>query len=277
MNSLNEIFQKYITAQKAGDTSVLISLFRDIIISRNDLAKSQGYSDYVDMSVKKIHQVPETGWLKYQKNNNIFANEYSARVISSENLPHFLSSLSDIGMKFPTDVMNFVANKYPEIDKVKDKISIENSDNKAHFQYSKEKGTYSIFIPETNPNQKISMLIHELAHVISQEKLNHQVEGIYSSEFEAHKIEFDLARDISQNFFHAVVGEYLICLVRTDFQIKMFEKPELDPIDTYTNSFAKYIGRLNEKNQEDFLFDKKITHDPLVDLADAVSIVNLLT
>lgn len=274
MEELKEIFEKFLQAQKTRDIKVLVDLYLKIVISRNTLAVEQGYDNYIDMQVKKIYRIPEANWEKYLANKNTFADNYSARVINES--PHFLSTLLDIGMKYPDDVLDFVAKKYPEIDKVRNKIIIEGSDKGAYFRYSKENDHYSVFIPETNSNQKISMLIHELAHIISQERTDNK-EYVYSMEFEAHKIEFELVGDISKEFLQAVIGEYLMCLVRTEFQVQMFENSDLDPIATYTNSFAKYIGKLNDENQTDFLFDKKITHNPLVDMASAVSLVNLLT
>jgi hypothetical protein len=277
MEEFKEIFDKYLNAQKAGDTKKLSMLYQELVIARNTIAVNQGYANYLDMKIKKINRIPEPHWQKYLAGKYNFADKYSARVINSPYSPHFLSALPYIGMKFPSEVIEYVAKKYSEIDKVRNNITIEGSDKGAYFKYSKENDHYSIFISETNLNQKISMLIHELAHVVSQEKHDHKVEGFYTAELEAHQVELDLAKDISEQFSRAVIGEYLMCLVRTDFQIAMFENPSLNPIDTYENCFAKYIGRLNEKNQTDFLSDRKITHLPLEDLSSAVSLVNLLT
>jgi len=276
MEELKEIFEKFLEAQKTRDIKVLVDLYRKIVISRNALAVEQGYESYIDMQVKKIYRILEVDWKKYLSNKDSFSSKFSPNLDSSSNSPHFLSKLPKINMEYPEGVIDFVAKKYPEISVVRDKITIEKSDKGAYFRYSKDDGTYSIFIPKTNFNQKVSMFIHELAHIISQERTDHQ-EFVYSMEFEAHKIEFELAKDISKEFLQAVIGEYLPCLVRADFQISMFSNLHLDPIETYTNCFAKYIGGLNEKNQTEFLFDKKITHNPFVDMPDAVSLVNLLS
>lgn len=276
MEELKGIFEKYLEAQKTRDIKALVILFKEIVISRNKVAQENGFTDYVDMCVKKTYRIPDQDYQKYFSSKDIFAEKFSPHLESSSSSPHFLSKLPKLSLEYPDGVIDFVAKKYPVIDEVRDKITIERSDTGAYFRYSKEDDHYSVFIPETNSNQKISMLIHELAHIISQERTSHQ-EYIYSMEYEAHKIEFELAKDISNEFLQAVIGEYLICLVRTEFQIAMFTNPSLDPIDTSTHSFAKYIGTLNTENQTDFLFDKKITHNPLVDMTSAVSLVNLLT
>jgi len=277
LEKIKEIFRKYFDAQKRGDIKELVALYRELILSRNSLAVDQGYKDYLDMQIKKINRIPEPHWQKYLANKDAFATKFSPHLDSSSNSPHFLSKLPELKIEYPENVFDLVTKKYPEINEVRNKISIENSDKGAYFRYSDEADHYSIYIPQTNFNQKVSMLIHELAHVISWEKQHHRVESIYSAEFEAHQIEFALTKDISNEFSQAVFGEYLMGQVRSDFQIAIFTNTTLDPIVTYTENFAKYIGELKKENQTDFLFDKKITHDPLVDLSSAVSIVNLLT
>jgi hypothetical protein len=273
---IKEIFGRYFAAQKAKDIKKLPGIYKELIISRNSLAKSKSYLNFLDLE-KNFFRIPESDWHKYLSGRDVFATKYSPRLENSTNSPHFLSKIPAIDIEYPDGVFDFVAKKYPEINEIRNKITIEDSDKGAYYRYSKENNNYSIFIPQTVPNQKISMLLHEFAHVVSQEKHNHQIEGNYSDEFEAHKIEFDLAKDISEEFFQAVIGEYLMCLVRTEFQISIFENPEIDPISTYSTCFNKYIGKLSPENQTDFLFDKKITHLPLVDLPNAISIVTLLS
>lgn len=277
LEKIKGIFRKYFDAQKRGDIKELIGLYRELILSRNYLAVEQGHKDYLDMQIKKINRIPEPHWQKYLANKDAFATKFLPHLNNSSNSPHFLSKLPELKIEYPENVFNFIAKKYPEINEIRNKITIENSDKGAYFRYFDETDHYSIYIPQTNFNQKISMLIHEMSHVIFWEKQHHRVESIYSAEFEAHQIEFALVKDVSNKFFQAVLGEYLMGQVRSDFQIAIFTNTTLDPVVTYVEFFAKYIGELNKENQTDFLFDKKIINNPLIDLSSAVSIVNLLT
>lgn len=275
MKSLNEIVKKYLDTQKTGNTNVLASLYQELVKARNALAVTKGFRGYVDMQVNGYCHISKSDWEIYLSSKDDFATKFSPRLKNSFNSPHFLSKLPELEIKYPEGVFDLIAKKYPEINENKHKITIEESDKEACFRYSKENDHYSIFIPQANFNQKVSMLIHELAHIFCQERTDNR-EYIYTMELEAHRVEFELAKDISEKFLNAVIGEYLMCLVKADFQISMFENPEQDPVSTYSKFFEKYIGKLKPGNQTDFLFDKKITHDPLVDLSDAVSIVNLL-
>lgn len=274
METLNKIVKKYLDAQKTGNTKVLATLYQEMVIARNEIAFSKGYTDYVDLQINSFFHVPTSDWKIYTQNKDSFASKFSPKLENSLNIPHFLSKLPELEVKFPEQVFDLFAKNFPEILEVKSKISIEESENTAHFQHSKEDDHYTIFIPKTNLNQKVSMLIHELAHVLSQE-ISKNREHIYSMELESHKTEFKVAKNISKEFFNAVVGEYLICLARTDFQTSMFKNPDQDPISIYSKTFEKHIGSLTAEDQTAFLYDKKITHLPLVDLPDAVSIVNI--
>ncbi len=276
LETIKEIFGRYFATQKAGDIKNLPDIYKELIVSWNSLAVSKGSSNYFDLQ-KNFFHIPETHYQKYLSNRDAFASKYSPQLDSATNSPHFLSKLPTVDLEYPDSVFNFVAQKYPELNAINDKISIADSDKEAYYRYSKEEDHYYIFVPQTNSNQKISMLIHELSHVINQEKYHHQTPDSYTDELEAHQIEMDLAKDISEDFFKAIVGEYLMCLVRAEFQISKFENPELDPTPLYKSCFEKYVGKQNPENIFDFLSDKKITHLPLTDLPVAVALVNLLT
>ena len=276
LETLQTILGKYFLAQKSGDTNEMVSVFQELVGARNYLAVSKGFSNYLDLQ-KNFFRISESHWQKYLSNRDAFASKFSPQLESSSNNPHFLSKLPSLKISFPNGVFDHVSQTYPEITKLKDKIILSISDEGAHYKYSKDEDSYSIFIPHTNHNQQVSMLIHELAHILSQEKHQHQILGGYEDELEAHQIEFGLVRKFSNSFFQAVVGEYLICLVRTEFQISMFENHELDSTPLYTSCFEKYVGKQNPENILDYLSDKKIINLPLTDLSVAVALVILLS
>lgn len=272
---LQTILGKYFLAKKNGGSNELTPIFRELVGARNYLAVSKGFSNYLDFK-KKFFCIPDSHYQKYLSCRNDFASKFSPQLENSSNSPHFLSKHPPIDIEYPNGIFNFVAKKYPNFNDIKDKITITESDNDAYYRYSKEDNRYFVFIPRTNSNQKISMLIHELSHAITQEKYQHQIPDLYTDEFEAHQIEIELAKDISADFFQAVTREYLMCLVRTEFQISIFENPKLDSTSLYKSCFEKYVGKQNQENTLDYLSDKKIINLPLTDLPVAVALVNLL-
>ncbi len=274
--TIKTILGKYFQAQGKGDTQEMSLAYQELIGARNYLAVSRGFSNYLELQ-KNFFRIPEDHWQKYLSNRDAFATSFSARLEISSNTPHFLSKLDEVNISYPDGVFDFVAQKYPEMIELKDKITISDSGSGADYKYSKEEGRYSIFIPKTNHNQQVSMLIHELAHVINQEKFHHRIPNVYTDELEAHHIEFSLTKTVSDDFFHAVIGEYLMCFVRTDFQASIFKNPDQDINYLYSSTFEKYIGNLDSINNTDYLLDKKLIFSSLVDLASTVAIVNLLT
>ncbi len=274
MNPLKKTIEKYISALKLRDIKLLSKLFQEIVILRNKIATSEGADNYIDLHVNKIYRIPEADWEKYQKQKDQVGKKYFSAKETFSNSPHFLSKLPMVEISYPDGVIGLLAKKFPELNKVSNKIIIAVSYGGAYFNYDKKTDQYSIHIPGVGHNQKVSMLIHELAHVVSQEKTKHQ-EYTYEMELNAHKIEFEIAKSISPDFYESVIKEYLMCFVRSDFQISMFTHPNNNPVSVYTEVFEKYVGKLNPGNNTDFFYDKKLTHSPLVDLPSAVSITNL--
>jgi len=274
--TIKTILGNYFQAQGKGDCEGMSRAFQELVGARNYFAVSKGFSNFLDFQ-KEFHHIPKDHWQKYLSNRDLFATSFSPRLEITSNSPHFLSKITEVDIHYPEGVFDYVSQKYPEMIDLENKITLSELGTGADYKYSKEEDHFFIIIPKTNHNQQISMLIHELAHVINQEKFHHQIPNTYTDELEAHRVEFSLVRAISDNFFRAVIGEYLMCFVRTDFQIALFNNPDQDQSSLYTKIFEKYVGNLDLQNDTDYLSDKKLIFSPLIDLPVAVALVNILT
>jgi len=159
---------------------------------------------------------------------------------------------------------------------IEKRINLVVEGDQSKFKYNTEIDGYSVTIANTNHNQKIAMLIHELSHVFDQELRDHKIPSVYESERGAHKIEFEIAKSISKEFLFADIREYLICFVRTEFEQIIFEDPSQAGPALFGKILSKYFGVPKDKESYLYLQDEKLIMKPFSDLSVAVALTNLL-
>jgi len=275
LNKIGKIVKEFYSELPKNNYYALTGLYLDLIRERNSLAVSNGYENYFEMQLKKIHKIPEKAWGEYKSCSHKMADKYKPNAVSHDKYPSFLNKIENLKIKFPGDVFTLF-NAFPEIENIKNKIEYGVGGNSSKFKYDSNLDKYSITIADTNENQKIAMLIHELSHVLDQEQKDHKIPSIYESEMGAHQIEFDIAKSVSNEFYLADIREYLSCLVRTDFEESIYTNPNQDLVKLFAEKQKRYLGDLSKDTTHLFLHDEKLIQKPLSDLSVAVAVVNIL-
>jgi len=274
-DQLGKVVNEYYSDQKKGNTDILIALFKKMVVVRNEFAREKGFRNYFEMQIYG-QNIPATKWKEYLENRDLFAKKYSPKINKVSEYPHFLSKIEKINLTFPDDVFLLFKDIIPDLADIKKRVELLIEGKQASFKYDVQADRYKIVIPNTNHNQKIAMLIHELSHVYDQERKDHKIKGVYESENGAHQVEFEVAGSISKEFLIADVREYLSCLARTEFEESIYSKNDQNYPELYASIINKYFGEVVGGKSYLFLNDDKVIQKPLSDLSVAVVLVNLL-
>jgi hypothetical protein len=240
--------------------------YRHLSDFRSQLARDRGFTDYVDMQ-KSRHGITTDQWSQYLDLRRDFAHIHHPRLEQISTEPHFLSQIPELDISYPDGVWQLL----PDSD-LRLRIVIKTGDNSAKFTYLSDSDVYEIYIPQTHKNQQISMLIHELGHVLYSESRDRQVHTIPESEIGAYQHEHTILQKLPPEFMTASIREYLMCLVRLDFQISMYKDPKTDIVEAYTQAMERYIGTMAVSCM-DFLLDDRLVSQPLSDMPAGVGLV----
>lgn len=262
-------------SQNTIDLIELNKVFVDLLFTRNNLAIENGYPNYVELMRNKRFQIPDREWANYHNLVSMFCSRYSVDLSIKKSYPHFLSQITEVKIDFPQGVINLFEDVSKHRD-IESSIEIKIGGQQAEYRYDKMSDKYLISIPNVSPNQKIAMLIHELSHVVSHENIMNHVRSTYEDEKLAYKIEFNIAKKISKDFFEADVREYLQAFLRTDFELTAFEDPEKVSAKLFSRIANKYFTKVDGQTSTLYLFDKKLIYTPLFSMPHAVAIMNTL-
>ena len=276
IEKIGEIFHRLNSKLTDGDFKSASEIFIELVNARNDLAKEKGYLNYLDFQKKSVQEIPNSDWKKYLDNRDEFASKYGAKEDQVHFYPHFLSKIPSVNISFP-DGAYPLFELFPAMKNIENKIDLVIEGSTAKFQYFTDTDRYLITIADTNLNQKIAMLIHELSHVTNLEMKNHKINSVYESERGAYSLEFEIAGSISDEYLIADIREYLMCIVRSEFDEAIFMNPTLFAPTLFNSLLNKYFGNFSDKDDYRYLRDEKILMKPLSDLSGAVAVVNVLT
>jgi len=275
IQKIGEIVSEIYSLNSNDDLSTQAKRYIELIESRNVMAVGYGHRNFLEMEVAKVHRISSNDWGNYLGKRDSFAMKYTPEVVSFSTYPHFLPNIPKASLSFPDGVFALFKS-FPKMRDIQKRIDLIVEGEQSKFQYHSETDRYSVIIAETNHNQKIAMLIHELSHVADHENREHKIVSIYDSELGAHKIEFDIAKLISNEFLLADVREYLACFVRSEFEQIIFEDPSQAGPILFGKILAKYFGVTNDKESYSYLQDEKLIMKPFSDLSVAVAMTNLL-
>lgn len=257
---------------KREKTSVekLKKLFLKLLQLRNTIARERfGELNYFELQKNRKYRIPGLEMKKYDDNKDKLVGDF--KVNMEIVFPNFYSLIEIPNIDYPASVFNF-DKRFIEL---LNKVSIKSSSNGANYKYSADTGKYSVYIPEAPVVQKVSMLIHELSHVVVHEREKNMIDSVYTDEIEAMKVEFEIDKSVSKDLFEANVRTYLYSLLRTDFQKNVFTG-DADLEICYRTLRGRYFGKLNENLGNLYLLDKSLVLQPLKDMASAMAAVNAL-
>lgn len=264
--------------------------FVKMIISRVRLARSKGYSDYVDMLLDK-YKISNSDYKCFLGDINKaieFCNlqlpgddSFPDWFYSNYNLPCFICRLPEFPFTSFDDAIEFVAKEHRILSKFKNKINITLG-NDSKMNYEKETDSFKITIERReNKRHRIVDLIHELSHVIDylmcfKRGINPLERGGYIREREAARIEFALLKKISPDLYKASLAGVLLTLRRVLFEIELYKNPDQDLSKLYAETFNRCFKKAKQKSNPLYILDERIIARPFSTLPHAVASVNVL-
>lgn len=273
-NKIGEMVKEILSISSKNDLTFQCGKFIELVKARNELAVSRGFKNYLAMQADSVQRISTVDWQNFLNNRRYFTDKYSPKLENIVVYPHFLSNIPKVDLSFPDDVY-MLFKSTPKMKDINGQIDLIVEGNQSKYEYQSETDRYSVTIAEANHNQKIAMLIHELSHVADHENREHKIFSIYDSELGAHKIEFEVAKSISEEFLVADIREYLACFVRTEFEQIIFEDPRQAGPALFGRILAKYYGIPKDKESYLYLQDEKLIMRPFSDLSVAVAMTNL--
>ncbi len=274
IEEIKKLVNEFYSLDYKKDTDKLTNIFQKILVSRNNLALESGFENYFEMQKNHIQKIPDNEYAYFEKQKTNFSNTFNPQLIGFSLPVHFLFSVAQLDISFPDGVLKLF-NEFQEIENVKNKINLISNSETASFKFLSESEKYIVNIPKTNPNQKIAMLIHELSHIVCQERSDHKINSVYESEKGALEIERIITKKISTDFYLANLREYLMCFVRSEFEKLIFQNPSQNISKTYLTTLEKYLGKPDNDMEFKYLIDDRIIMKPLTDLSSSVALVNL--
>jgi len=264
--------------------------FVKMIISRVRLARSKGYSDYVDMLLDK-YKISNSDYKCFLGDINKaieFCNlqlpgddSFPDWFYSNYNLPCFICRLPEFPFTSFDDAIEFVAKKHRILSKFKNKINITLG-NDSKMNYEKETDSFKITIERReNKRHRIVDLIHELGHVIDylmcfKRGISPLERGGYIREREAARIEFALLKKVSPDLYKASLAGVLLTLRRVLFEIELYKNPDQDLSKLYAETFNRCFKKAKQKSNPLYILDERIIARPFSTLPHAVASVNVL-
>jgi len=260
--------------------------------ARNKIATDLGYIPFLEFFLEK-NKIPSEDYLLFIKNVDAWIRDLNQQLprikdlpswfYSEFNLPCFLCKLSHFPFCSLKEVFDFVARKYPVLEKFKKKIKIRIQGTRGFTIYHKEQDYFEIIIEkEVNIRHQSLTLIHELGHVISLLKNFAQgvdiifSQGKYGAEKEATKIEDDLLQKISNGVYRANIGEILLFPLRnTLFELEFYRNPNQDLGRLYAATFNRCFKGAKQKSNPLYLLDQNIVFNPFRSLPHIVGCYNL--
>ncbi len=275
MQDLSLIVKEFYDSRENGDVFGVKKAFQKMILARDELAKVNfGEKNYIEAQVHKIHKIPEVDFQNYLDRRDAVIKIAFPGLEKMDEVPHFLNKLPEVDLD--KDEIVGLTTENEELVPVLKNTEVEETAGQALFKYLPEQNSYKIEIPSgISKNQKIAILVHELSHVATHFLTDNKIESPYESEKRALELELRISKGISSEYYLANLRDYLMCFVRTDFQIDMFINPEQDPDVLYGKYLRQYLGEPTTNFTKRWQFEEKVVEKPLSDLPYAVAVCNL--
>lgn len=272
MDNIATIVKNFFDSRDRGDLSEAKKYFMDMVLARNELAKSKGKTNYLTLQLNDFHKIQDEDFNNYLQNKSSFALRFNPKLNNIGGTPHFLSQIPQAKEISHQEILTQLGDPT-----IIDKIVFTTGETTASFKYNQDTESYTVSTPRNvNSNQKLAMTIHELVHVVTHELAKNQVTSIYESEKQALRLELEVTRQISPEFYEANIREYLMCFVNTDLQIDLFTGQVEDITSQYSKYILKYLGNPTNQFASSWTDNEKIVMKPLSDLPYAVALCNLL-
>lgn len=264
--------------------------FRKVVESRNILAQKRGYSSFIELHLDKS-KIPVDRYQEFTRNVDKVIKYCNQQLPKDNKLPFwfysifnspcFVCKLSSFPFKTLNQVIKEVSDKYEVINGFRKKIRIKQGTGN-WMSYQKKSDSFLINLDKiVNSRHQALYLIHELAHVVNylnefKKEIDPLREGKYHQEKAVKKIEINLLKGISEPLFNAYLGEILLNLRKTLFEIELHQNPNQDFSKLYAQTFNRCYKEAKQKENPIYLLNEEIIFKPFTTLPHAVAAVEVI-
>lgn len=257
--------------------------------ARNEKAREKKHDDFIHQIIVS-HKISDGEFQKFVENVDSviqYCNDNLPEIKKSVNFyseyfqPCYLCNIKFPEINFPDGVVSFVSDKYPLLKEFESRLNITLGE-KSGERYIKEDDTFRITIDsKQNTRHRSILLIHELSHVVNQiEEYQNGDEplrvGKYLEEKKAVEMGIFLLKNISPEVYRAYLGDVLLLILRTIFEISIYKEQVENLSQTYAELFNRCFPEANQKENQFYLLDKAIISRPLASLSQTVALVNTI-
>ncbi|MFZ5366181.1 MAG: hypothetical protein ACOZBZ_02710 [Patescibacteria group bacterium] len=264
--------------------------FKNMVESRNVIAKKKGYPDYVSF-IKDECRIPNEEFNRFLVNVDQVIYYFYSNLPKVKDLPEWfydrlnkpclLCLVPFKGLAVPEEVLNFVKKMYPQLKLFLPKIRLLYKE-RAYTRYIKENDVFEVVIDKSvNQRHQMVSLVHEFGHIIyfldsfarNEDLIKH---GKYAAEKAAIKIQLKVLSAIDPNIMKAYDMDLLLVMHRTLFELAVYKKPKQNYDLLYTRLFNKCFPDASQRRNPLYLLDEAIVARPLSSLLFTVASVNII-
>lgn len=260
--------------------------FKKITQERNKLAKERGFNSYIELRLDH-YSIPKLHYTKMLQDVDSYIGICNKKLANLGNLPEnffsefnppcYICRVRNFPFKNKEEILEYFSKKFNIDSKIKDNFQITYGE-KSGLDYSEDTERFVITLQkDSNKRHQLMDLVHELSHMLVYLKFGDAKEkGLYGREKETLEIETEILKDVSQELYSALFGEFLKVYWRVFFEIELYKNPKENLSKLYAEAFNKCFPKGNQKDNHLYLLDSRITLNPLSTLPHAVAQSQLL-
>lgn len=271
------------------DMSDVEKKYKKMIIERNNHAKEKGFSSRIEMYLDRF-KIPKKDYDFFLKNveklilkinKNLPEKNLPDWFYTEFNNPCFLCRISKYPFKNVEEVKDYMYKSFKEIENVKKAIKIQFGDW-SEMDYDKNKNIFTITLEKNeNIRHKISDLIHEFSHIIFERKsikkdIDPDKLGKYVRERESTRIELEIAKKLSMEYYWANNAQFLNTIHNILFEIEITNNPNQDLSKLYAKLFNRCFIDAKQKVNRSYILKQQMVKNNFFNLSHAVSISKIL-
>jgi len=274
--------------------SKLKPIFRALVIERNNIAKNEGFDNYVDFifhqdgipqkSMRSFLKTAKKAVSKINKNLSI-PPDVPDWYWSKFNIPCYLQFVEhNNNFVLPKDAYKILLHKKPRFKKLISKIEIANQEGffpKAVFD-SKNK-TAIIEIDKNNTDiHNLLEFIHEVGHAVSflelsQKGIDPKTKPRYWNEEQAIQTVLKFEKSLPIKIKNACIGEFLGDFAAAFFEYGIYNNPNQDFDRAYAKSINRVFLMCKQKENPYYVLEKEFILKPCTSFATCIAICKYYT
>lgn len=272
------------------DMSDIEKKYKKMVVERNNHAKEKGFPSRIEMCLDRF-KILKKDYDFFLKNADKLINKINKNLPEQKDLPDwfysefnnpcFLCRILEYPFKSIEETKDYMYKNFKELKALKKDIKIQFG-NRSEMYCDKKKNTFTIILEKNeNTRHKISDLIHEFSHIIFNQKSikankDPNKLGKYVRERESTRIELEIAKKLSKEYYWANNAQFLNTIHNILFEIEITNNPNQDLSRLYAKLFNKCFSNAKQKVNRSYILKEQMVKNNFFNLGHAVSISKIL-